>query len=518
VDAQIKHDTNQYRAQREDKIKFEVEKQLTPFTTNYYNQRRQAMIDMVDLTIKTEEESLLHKRRAQLLPLAASITSTTLGDAHKALDEGLAATSNTETPQLTPLPGEDRLDSIIARLSDTFLAKLNDIATAASNSSSKIDQIATALDVRLSRLEGKTPATDARAASGGGFITARQAAFIHSCATDNFADHDLSQPNAQPTRQDPVPENEAPWPYEPSESELEYLDPQEPICRDLDMMTEEEILAEIGRIPVPPEYLMPTAPTIPGPEHFPPIQQPAQQAENSAMPRPVITPANNQPPPRPNYTMAAASSGWRQVQSRKGKGKNNKQAQNTQTAPQNTTSNNNPTPKPPNTRPAPRPETLRTEITVQRLPNSIVTSLGDASLVCRRVLAALRSAKSLLPLLSGRWATHTHNYVYTFAGDIPFARINQVAHILLQPFPGGILAPCSYWSRVIFHGTPVSDPDSDAMYTDEQLMEELVRNPICAKLQYILPPSWVRHRENITSDTSSISFAFVDRDGESPRQ
>jgi hypothetical protein len=52
------------------------------------------------------------------------------------------------------------------------------------------------------------------------------------------------------------------------------------------------------------------------------------------------------------------------------------------------------------------------------------------------------------------------------------------------------------------------------MYTDEQLMEELVRNPICSKLRFILPPSWIRHPENIISDTSSISFAFVDRDGE----
>ena len=525
VDAQSKLNADQYRAQKEAEIITEVERQLAPFSTEYFDSRRQAMIEMVDLTIKTEEEALLHKRRAQLLPLASSITSTTLGAAHKALDEGLAASStatqtnhaNTANLQSTPLPGEDRLDSIIARLSDSFLAKLNDVATAANNSSSKIDLLASALDLRLSRLEGKTPATDALAASGGGFMTARQAAFIHTCATDNIADHDLSQPNSHPTGQVPAPENDHPWPYEPTESELEYMDPPNPD----ELMTAEEILEDISRIPIPPEYLTPTAPVAPGPTQLPPAQQPAQQTENLATPRPTATPkvasAPNQPPPRPNYAAAAASSGWKQVQSRKGKGKNDKQAQNTRTAAQNTTTNNNPTPKPQIARPAPRPETIRTEITVQRPPNSIVSSLGDASLVCRRVLAALRSAKSLLPLLSGRWATHTHNYVYTFAGDIPFARITQVAHILLQPFPGGILAPCSGWSRVIFHGTPVSDPDCDAMYTDEQLMEELVRNPICSRLQFILPPSWIRHREHITGDTSSISFAFVDRDGETTK-
>ena len=277
----------------------------------------------------------------------------------------------------------------------------------------------------------------------------------------------------------------------------------------LDYMTEEQILEDIRRIPVPPEYLAPAAPS--------PTQPPSTQHLTATMttPRSATTPSNDQAPPRMNYAAAAASSGWKQVQSRKSRGKANKQTQNTRSGSQNaTTTTNNPPPKPQNNRPAPRPETLRTEITVQRPPNSIVTSLGDASLVCRQVLAALRSAKSTLPLLSGRWATHTHNYVYTFAGDIPFARITQIAHILLQPFPGGILAPCSGWSRVIFHGTPVSDPDSDAMYTDEQLMEELVRNPICSRLQFILPPTWVRHRELITSDASSISFTFVDRDGE----
>jgi hypothetical protein len=516
ADAQIKHDANQYRTRRETEIKAEIDKQLDPFTTDYYNQRRQAMIDMVDLTIKTEEESLLHKRRAQLLPIASTITASPLGAAHMALNEGLAASSNNtqtnsvsnDVPQSTPLPGEDKLDAIIARLSDSFLAKLNDVAVAASNSSSKIDQLASALDLRLSRLEGKTPATDALAAKGGGFITARQAAIIHACAIDNIADHDLSQSNAQQHNQ----ENNAPWPYEPSEDELEYMDPDDPAMLALDCMTEEQILEDIRQIPIPPEYHAPAAPAAPSPTQPPSTQQPTA---TMATPRLATTPANNQAPPKLNYAAAAASSGWKQVQSRKGKGKANKQTQNARSGSQNTTATtNNPPPKPQNNRPAPRPETLRTEITVQRPPNSVVTSLGDASLVCRRVLAALRSAKSTLPLLSGRWATHTHNYVYTFAGDIPFARITQIAHILLQPFPGGILAPCSGWSRVIFHGTPVSDPDSDAMYTDEQLMEELVRNPICSRLQFILPPTWVRHRELITSDASSISFAFVDRDGE----
>jgi len=109
-----------------------------------------------------------------------------------------------------------------------------------------INQLATALDLRLFRLEGKTPVTDALAACGGGFITARQAAFVHTCTTDNFADHDLSQPNAQHTGQELIPENNAPWPYKPTESELEYQDPPIPADLNFDYMTIEEILDNIS--------------------------------------------------------------------------------------------------------------------------------------------------------------------------------------------------------------------------------------------------------------------------------
>ena len=146
VDTQSKLNADQYRTQKEAEIISEVESQLAPFSTEYFDSRCQAMMNMVDLTIKTEEEALLHKRRAQLLPLASTITSTALGAAHKALDEGLAASLNTaQTDQAstadtqpTPLPGEDKLDLLIARLSDSFLNKLNDVSTAASNSSSML--------------------------------------------------------------------------------------------------------------------------------------------------------------------------------------------------------------------------------------------------------------------------------------------------------------------------------------------------------------------------------------------
>jgi len=61
VDAQAKLNANQYHAQREADIISEAEGQLAKFLTEYFDSCQQAMMDMVDLTIKTEEEGLLHK-------------------------------------------------------------------------------------------------------------------------------------------------------------------------------------------------------------------------------------------------------------------------------------------------------------------------------------------------------------------------------------------------------------------------------------------------------------------------
>jgi len=128
VDAQAKFNADQYRARKEAEIISEAEAKLEVFSTEYFETCQLAMMKTIDVTIQQEEETLLHKHRAQLLPLASSIPTTALGAAHKALDEGLAASAPSQptqrTPQSTPLPGEDRLDAIIAQLSKSVLAKL----------------------------------------------------------------------------------------------------------------------------------------------------------------------------------------------------------------------------------------------------------------------------------------------------------------------------------------------------------------------------------------------------------
>ena len=130
---------------------------------------------------------------------------------------------------------------------------------------------------------------DTIAASSGGFIMAQQAAFIHTCAIDNTADHNLLQSNAQPTRQEHITENEKHWPgpYEAPKSELEYENPPNLVNVDYNYMTTKEILEDIGHIPVPLEYLNPTTPVVLGLTQQPTIQQPMQQVADLTTPHPT---------------------------------------------------------------------------------------------------------------------------------------------------------------------------------------------------------------------------------------
>jgi hypothetical protein len=190
IDSELQTADAKYRVAREAEIKSLTESSLNKFADEYYNTRKQAMIGAVDLTIRKEKDLLLHRRQAELLPLSTGIT---LNAARQALDEGLAESSdplNAPPPASLPLPGASQLDSVIAGLTDTIIAKINDLAE---TSNARVDKLSAELDFRLARLECRNKQNDRAAASGGGFVSARQVAYIHECATDNASGHQLSQ-------------------------------------------------------------------------------------------------------------------------------------------------------------------------------------------------------------------------------------------------------------------------------------------------------------------------------------
>jgi hypothetical protein len=130
----------------------------------------------------------------------------------------------------------------------------------------------------------------------------------------------------------------------------------------------------------------------------------------------------------------------------------------------------------------------------------------------QQMWASLRVAKSPLILLSGRWSSSA-NFMLTFIGTIPYVDILKESQILTQAFPRALLVPSTGLSKVTFNGVPTRDPDMTKFYTDQQLLSEVLHNPICTKLHFILQPCWLRPTQPSTGPLSSFSFTFLDPDG-----
>src|SRR6267142_3886200 len=182
----------QHQLCKEAEIRHQTELALDRFATNYYDTRKQAMIEAVDLTIRKERDTLLHHCKVELLPLS---TGLLLNAACQALDDGLVESSNsTPNPPSQALPGASQMDTIIANLSDTLLTK---IIFLTKSSNAKVNKLSADLDFRLTHLECQDKMKDVAAASGGGFYPARQVALIHKCATDNTTGHTISPAHSQ---------------------------------------------------------------------------------------------------------------------------------------------------------------------------------------------------------------------------------------------------------------------------------------------------------------------------------
>lgn len=174
-------------------------------------------------------------------------------------------------------------------------------------------------------------------------------------------------------------------------------------------------------------------------------------------------------------------------------------------------------PPKPNTKPLANPPQCSpksTEITVQRppLPAKPKATRRSADGIVASVQLTLREAKSDIPLLFGRWAAHTNNFVYVFSGDIPYSRIQQIGKYLLQPFPEGTLAPVGGWSRILLSGIPTSD-DSGTRYSEATVEAALRLNPVLERIQFVMPPRWLLRPEDMSKQYAPVTFSIHDPDG-----
>jgi hypothetical protein len=250
-----------------------------------------------------------------------------------------------------------------------------------------------------------------------------------------------------------------------------------------------------------------------GPYSFnfhPPTQPaPAPRAGPSAPTAPAPTTAQNIANP-PQASHAAFTSVTRNK--RKGKNTTSSYASAAATPAAPTQPKTKPDAPTPSSSKPPAPKS--TEITVQRpaLPSEPKATRRSADGIVAQVQQALKGAKSDIPLLFGRWAAHTNNFVYVFGGNIPFSRIQQVSRFLLGPFPEGILAPVGGWSRILLSGVPTSDDDGN-IFSEAALEAALRLNPILENIQFVMPPRWLLRPEEISGRYASLTFSIHDPEG-----
>ena len=129
-----------------------------------------------------------------------------------------------------------------------------------------------------------------------------------------------------------------------------------------------------------------------------------------------------------------------------------------------------------------------------------------------QVQQTLFEAKADFPLVYGRWAAHTNNFVYVFSGDIAYHRIQQISKFLLAPFTEGILAPVGGWSHLLLNNVPTSNNIGE-IHTQMELEEALRLNPILSKVQFVMPPRWLLCPEDIIRNSyAAVTFSIHDPD------
>jgi hypothetical protein len=193
----------------------------------------------------------------------------------------------------------------------------------------------------------------------------------------------------------------------------------------------------------------------------------------------------------------------------------------TATATVTQTPNQPPTQKQPTHQANPPP--AFTEVTVVRFGGSMdhtkeqATRNRQPDAVVREVRANMKQAVAKpLPIISGRWSSGTRskgNFVFTMRGQVDFAFVQTFEHFLTGPFPGGAqLCPNQGWTKLLAHGVPVMENDNVVFGPDELLTEVRTMQGL-QDVYFSSMPRWIKPVNQMTSNYSSLTFAFSDPDG-----
>ncbi|KAI9437880.1 hypothetical protein BJY52DRAFT_1196228 [Lactarius psammicola] len=118
-------------------------------------------------------------------------------------------------------------------------------------------------------------------------------------------------------------------------------------------------------------------------------------------------------------------------------------------------------------------------------------------------------------LMCGRWSTKegSCNFVYVFAGNVPFSVISQYRKVLVEPLGCGDILPNHGWTFAQLRGVPTSD-GGGVIFSPQQLLEEIRIMPFFSDAIFCSMPHWQASFHTIsTVSTSTVQIVFIDEDG-----
>jgi hypothetical protein len=145
----------------------------------------------------------------------------------------------------------------------------------------------------------------------------------------------------------------------------------------------------------------------------------------------------------------------------------------------------------------------------QRLLPKIISSRINSK------LSLIPSAKGL-SILGSHWNA-SGNCVLTFPPQTSIKLIEDHFPAIKNAMglnDNQVISRDTPWSKVTLRAVYARDTPSSSVYSNEDLLNALMTNPIMSKIRITQAPRWVRRPEDIDGFKSSISFAFEDPDGQ----
>ncbi|KAI9432870.1 hypothetical protein BJY52DRAFT_1198948 [Lactarius psammicola] len=163
-----------------------------------------------------------------------------------------------------------------------------------------------------------------------------------------------------------------------------------------------------------------------------------------------------------------------------------------------------------------------TEITIAR-GEGLADRVAEAGLYKSNpgdIVQAARSAMERMsaqapPVLYGRWSVNanSHNFVYVFAGTVPFPIILQFAKALVEPLGVGNPLPNKGWTFAQLRGVPTSD-GAGVIHSPDTLLSEIRRVPFFQDAIFVSKPHWQLPVTSLAHATRGVvQLAFIDDTG-----